>query len=279
MPPQSNYKVLVECENCKKQYYMPYYTYYKCGKEVYCSDCKTVKTKKTNLEKYGVENVFQNAEFQEKQHQTVLKKYGYTNVFQNEDIKNKIKDTCIKKYGVFNPMQNKQISQKSYQKMCETKFYNDTQICSKQQRYIQSLLGGILNSPYEHLWLDIFFKEDNIYLEYNGSGHDISVKYNKITQDEFNEKEIKRYKFLKSRGLKQIVIESKHDILPKDDVILSIKDYAFYVLKNNFSNYIVFDIDNNIIKYKNNIIEHDFNTLIVLDINNLTVTTKEHDIH
>ena len=41
----------------------------------------------------------------------------------------------------------------------------------------------------------------------------------------------------------------------------------------------VFDIDNNIIKYKNNVVEHDFNTLIVLDTNNLTVTTREHDIH
>ena len=41
----------------------------------------------------------------------------------------------------------------------------------------------------------------------------------------------------------------------------------------------VFDIDNNIIKYKNNVVEHDFNTLIALDTNNLTVTTKEHDIH
>ena len=41
----------------------------------------------------------------------------------------------------------------------------------------------------------------------------------------------------------------------------------------------VFDIDNNIIKYKNNVVEHDFNILIVLDTNNLNVTTKEHDIH
>ena len=41
----------------------------------------------------------------------------------------------------------------------------------------------------------------------------------------------------------------------------------------------VFDVDNNIIKYKNNVVEHDFNTLIALDTNSLTVTTKEHDIH
>ena len=41
----------------------------------------------------------------------------------------------------------------------------------------------------------------------------------------------------------------------------------------------VFDIDNNIITYNNNVVVHDFTTLIVLDTNNLTVTTKEHDIH
>lgn len=281
LPVQSNYDVLVECENCKKQYYMPYYSYYKCKGIVYCNDCKILKIKNTNLEKYGCEFAFQNKDVQEKHRKTIMSKYGCNNVFQNEDIKQKIKETCLKKYGVENPMQNKDILEKSYKKMCETKFYNETQICSKQQRYINDVLGGDLNRPYEKFWLDIFFEEDNIYLEYNGSGHDISVKYNKLTREQFDLNEIKRYKVLKNRGLKQIVIESSQDILSDKEVLLSLKDFAFSILKGNISSWIKFDIDNQLIKYKNTEIKYDFITPIVFDIinNNPIVTTKEGNIH
>ena len=61
-----------------------------------CIKCKNIKSKKTNLEKYGNEK-YNNLE---KNKQTCLEKYGCKNVFQNEGIKGKIKDSLLKKYGV-----------------------------------------------------------------------------------------------------------------------------------------------------------------------------------
>ena len=53
----------------------------------------------TCLEKYGVKNPSSNTMIKEKRKQTNINKYGVENVFQAEDIKNKIKNTCLKKYG------------------------------------------------------------------------------------------------------------------------------------------------------------------------------------
>ena len=55
---------------------------------------------KTNLEKYGVENVFQNQQIKDKIKQTNLEKYGVQNPFANQQIKDKIKQTNLEKYGV-----------------------------------------------------------------------------------------------------------------------------------------------------------------------------------
>ena len=276
LPPQSNYRVLVKCECCGKEYYMPYYTFYKCGGVVCCKSCKYSKIKETNIKKYGVPNVFQNKDIQDKQKQTVSNKYGVNNVFANKEVQEKIKNTIHDKYGVYNVMQNKEIAQKSYNKMCETKLINNSQVCSRQQKHIKDVLGGTLNYPFSNFWLDVYFDEEKIYLEYNGSGHDINVKYGKITQEQFSINEIKRYKILKQFGLKQIVVSSQKDILPEDDILLSLKCFAFFILKNNISNWIVFDIDKNIIRYKNNSINCQYNTPI--DINNLIVTTVEDNI-
>lgn len=279
LPLQSNQNVLVKCENCGKEYNMPYYTYYKCNGDVYCYDCKYIKTKKTNIKKYGCENAFQNKKVQEKQKNTVKEKYGCDNVFQNEDIKEKAKLTFIEKYGVEHPMKNHKFSETVIKKVLSSKSTNNSQIYSKQQKYLCDLFEGELNKLYENLWLDIYFEKYNIYCEYNGSGHDINVKYKKITQEEFDEKEIKRYKFLKSKGLKQMVISSNKDLLPNDDILLSIKDFAFTVLNSDYSNWIVFDIDNNLIKFKNNTINYNYNTLLLFNFNNnLIVTTKEQNI-
>lgn len=70
--------------------------------------------KKTNLEKYGVENVFQNKDIRNKIEETNIKKYGFKNPFQSEEIKNKIKSTNLKKYGVEYITQSKEYKDKSF---------------------------------------------------------------------------------------------------------------------------------------------------------------------
>jgi hypothetical protein len=73
------------------------------------------KIKQTNLEKYGVENPSQNQEIKEKKIQTTLKHYGVENPKQNEEIKEKAEETCLKNYGVKYATQNKDIQQQIQQ--------------------------------------------------------------------------------------------------------------------------------------------------------------------
>lgn len=265
LPKGSNAKVLVRCDKCNKEYLLGYFDYNKKKNGDYCFDCRYESTKITNLEKYGYENAFQSPEIRDKQRKTILEKYGCENVFQNNDIKDKIKETFLEKYNAIHPMKNKEYALNIHKKCFKTMYENQSQVCSSQQKYLNKIYGGELNKLYDNLWLDIYFEEDNIYLEYNGSGHDISLKYKKISEEEFKIREIKRYKFLKSKNLKEIVISSKHDKIPKDEVLYSIKKYAFYILKNDYSDWIIFDIDEQEIKFKEHTIKYDFNTPIIFD--------------
>ncbi len=74
---------------------------------------KEERTRQTNLDRYGVENVFQSEEVKEKLKQINLKRYGVTSPIQNEQIKEKIRQTNRNRYGVDNPMQDKNIREKS----------------------------------------------------------------------------------------------------------------------------------------------------------------------
>ena len=70
------------------------------------------KTIKTNQERFGVDNVFQNEDIKGKIKETNILRYGHSHAMQNEEIKNKTKNTCFKKYGVDNVLQNEDIKGK-----------------------------------------------------------------------------------------------------------------------------------------------------------------------
>ena len=73
---------------------------------------RMIKTKLTNLRKYGSEWPTQNKEIIIKIKQTNLKKYGVENSFEREDIKEKCKKIHLKKLGVENPSQSDIIKKK-----------------------------------------------------------------------------------------------------------------------------------------------------------------------
>jgi hypothetical protein len=83
----------------------------------YCDICtisnKKIKSKNTCLQKYGVENPFENEEIKEQIKVTNLAKYGCENPFENQIIKNKSKETCLKNYGVEYSMQSEIVKNKS----------------------------------------------------------------------------------------------------------------------------------------------------------------------
>ena len=70
----------------------------------FCEKCtkinRTLNYKKTCLEKYGVENLFQSDKIKQTIKNTNLKKYGVENPTYSNEIRQKTKQKCFEKYGV-----------------------------------------------------------------------------------------------------------------------------------------------------------------------------------
>ena len=60
------------------------------------------KRTQTNFERYGVENASSSLKIKNKRQKTNNSRYGVDNVFQSEDIKKKAEETNLRKYGVSN---------------------------------------------------------------------------------------------------------------------------------------------------------------------------------
>jgi len=141
----------------------------------------------------------------------------------------------------------------------ETKFKHGKVPVSTQQIYIHNLIGGILNYPEEKSCLDIAFLDEKIYVEYDGSGHDLTVKLKTISQEQFDEKSKRRRYALYRRGWKEIRIISKKDLLPNIDKIKELFIYGKEILKKH--SWVLFDIDNQELKFSNHVEEYNFGKL------------------
>lgn len=215
------------------------------------------RNKKYFLKKYGYESPIQVPEIKEKMQKTVLEKYGEKNVFQSNIIKEKIKETDLIKYGFTHHMKNKEVKEKFFNALYNNKKYVNKIPCSKNQKHICALFNGELNKMFSPYCVDMFFEKENIYLEYDGTGHDMSVKKkNGITKEEFKRREIIRYKFLKNKGLKEIrIVSLTNNNLPDDEFLLRIKEYGFsFFREQKNENWIVFDFDKNEVRTKEKIL-------------------------
>lgn len=224
----------------------------KYGKEYYSQTVEAKeRNKETCLNKYGYNSPCEVPEIQEKMKKTIRRLYSCDNIFQNEHIKNRIKENNIKKYGVDHHMKNPEIKEKVLKKIYESKKYINKINFSKNQKYICDLFNGELNYMFVPYCVDMFFPEKNIYLEYDGTGHDMCVKKHGMSEEAFKKREIIRYKFLKEKGLKEIrIVSLTSNKLPTDDLLLKIKRYSFDFLKNTNQNWIIFNLDEGIIKTK-----------------------------
>lgn len=240
------------------------------------------KAKNTCIEKYGVDNVSKNKDIiekiknvqfekygdyyantdegKEKIRNTNLERYGVECVFQNDDVKNKIKDTMISKYGVHNLMMIPKIAKERAIKGLETKSKMGTISSSRQQIYLCSLFGGELNYLVDNCALDIAFPDDMLYIEYDGSGHNLRVKFGDCSEEEFSRKESNRKYFLKSKGWKEIRIISNKDYIPSDTELKSLLNYSIDWLNKNHS-WIKFNIDNNTVETSEGLMEYGFKDL------------------
>ncbi len=109
---KSSILIHVKCDMCNNKKMLRYSDYninYDKYKIYCCSNkCAIIKNKKTNLVKYGVENVFQSEEIKNKSKNTCKEKYGDPN-YKNFE---KSKKTCKEKYGVEYSLQNNSIREK-----------------------------------------------------------------------------------------------------------------------------------------------------------------------
>ena len=214
------------------------------GKEFYfqTDDCKEKSNQYYN-DNFGVNYPFQVKEIRNKSIETCLIKYGTDNPSKNEDIKNKILQVFRDRFGCDNPMQVEEIKLKSLEKSIVSLHKNGNIPTSKQQIYLHNLLGGKLNFIINISALDIAFSEEKLYIEYDGGGHDLRVVFGKMTQEEFDKKEMRRYYYFKNKGWKMIRLISKNDLLPLDNKIIEMIQYAKDYLNLGHS-WIIFDIDN-----------------------------------
>ena len=113
---QSKKEIDVQCDICGKDKIIDYCTYRKITNEFkdkyYCKKCKWIKTKETNLKRYGSENVFQNEQIKNKIKETNIEKYGVEYPIKNEERKQKRKDAEVEKYGFDHQSKNLEIKEK-----------------------------------------------------------------------------------------------------------------------------------------------------------------------
>lgn len=103
---------------------------------------------------------------------------------------------------------------------------NGTVPCSFQQKYLYDVLSieweCKLNYHFSALFLNIYIPSEHVYIEWDGGGHDLNVRMNSMTAEEFQIKEMKRSYFLRRRGFKELRIKSPKDKIPSNMKILEI---------------------------------------------------------
>lgn len=198
------------------------------------------KMKDTNIKRYGCEYPINNKEVMRKIKNTNIKRYGVEYPLQSKAIQEKTKNTLLEKYGVDNPTKSKTILEKAMFRKSE----NGTQISSRQQNKLCSDIGGKLNFKFERFYLDIAFVDEKICVEYNGGGHNLSVKLGHITQKEFDRNENFRRKQLFNNNWKLIEFVSPKNKLFETEKNKKIFNYCLEPFKDG-CHYIIIDIDNN----------------------------------
>lgn len=255
LKPNSTQIVEVECDYCGEHFETKYYNYYVSVYESFstktpCKNCRQKKNKETVFAKYGVDNISSIDGVQEKKNRTCQENFGCEYPMQSKKVIKKSRKSMLKKYGFEHNLQREDIKNHVKIMNSENRYKNGSIVSSKAQRYICELYNGKLNYPVGYYNLDILL-DDNIFVEYNGSGHDLNVKRGQITKELFIKKESIRYHYVKSKGYKEIIFDNLSDKLPSDDTLLDLKNKCIeYFKANKNSNWIRIDLDTGRIKTK-----------------------------
>ena len=196
----SNLKINVQCDLCLKNAYLKYQSYIKninsCKSNMIytCVKCSKIKTKITNLERYGVEfnlsseknkemvkktcldrygveNPLQSKIIKDKIKKTNLNRYGAEYTFQSKIVKDKIKKTNLNRYGVENPFQSEIIKDKIKDTNLNkygVEYYSQTDEFNKKVKNTSLERYGVDNytKSIEYGWLFTEIRNDINFLEY-----------------------------------------------------------------------------------------------------------------
>ncbi len=114
--PGSHMKVRVSCDICGIERFLAWKEYLNSFKNysMYCcsSKCSQFKNRKTNLDRYGVDNPTKSSEILLKIKESNMNKYGVKSPLQLDSIKSRIKKTNLERYGFDNPTKNPEIYSK-----------------------------------------------------------------------------------------------------------------------------------------------------------------------
>ena len=266
----SREKVLCRCDYCNTIYETTWQIYNKCVlnsviHKCACKKCQKLKRDDTNMVKYGVKSLMEDDSFIKLMKRKFTEKYGVNNPSSLDFVKKKKIETCRKNFGVDYPMQSNVVMERSKDTImqkygvshiskCEyyrnimtehsrkALFEHGTCASSAAQRHLCEIYNGILNFPVGKYNLDILI-EDNIYIEYDGSGHDMNLKMGEITIGEYQRREYSRYSFIKNNGYRLIRIINKSDKLKDDYTMIILKEMCVEYLNNTNDSWIAVNID------------------------------------
>lgn len=152
----------------------------------------------------------------------------------------------MKNLGVQYPFQNKDILLKCRKTLYENNQHNGV-VCSSQQNYLSKLFEGKLSVPVNIYYCDIVI--NNLIIEYDGSGHDMSVRMGYTTLEDFQNKEYKREKVLIDYNYKIFRIVCTNDILPEDNKLFIMKHIAELLFQSGYNVVKYNTMNDNIIYY------------------------------
>lgn len=238
----SGMKVVVICDYCGEEFEKTFNKYKSQRKVVEkdaCFKCFPLKQKEVVQKKYSKDCTLQVEEYREKAQRSVLQRYGVDNVMKNREVKKKVFDTMEKRHGYRYAQQSPEIREKTKKTLNQRygvehisqssegkRLYkkslthvNGVRV-SKGQATLAKELGGALNIFIEGYYADIVLEDKGIIIEYDGSGHNLSVIMGKKTQEEFDKKEKLREKVFREKGWKVFrVVNSKDKQIDKQHIV------------------------------------------------------------
>ncbi len=218
----SNTIIKVECDDCHttKEIKIKLYTSYGYENgEYYCRKCKT---KKNNIEKYGVDNVFKLKTTKDKIRETNIEKYGVDNVSKLDSIKKKKEETSIINYGEKHHSKSKEIKDKI--KKTNLEKYGVDNVSKLEDIKLKKESSCIFNEE------NFIEKRKNIMMSKYGNDHNMRVQYLK---DKTQKTNLERYGEITPSKSKNVIDKIRQSNIYKNNQRILNEDRNIIDIDNN----------------------------------------------